>query len=54
MRRLSPHPGLPGRGLGNQYVTVCKVCNCGVYSNQAWEWSRRPLGIVHTECVVQP
>lgn len=35
----------------NLYVSQCNVCGQGVFQNQAWVFSRRPLGIVHTDCV---
>ena len=46
-------PSLAGKSsLQNTYVTQCKICGAGVYEKQAWHWSVRPIGIVHTDCVV--
>lgn len=38
---------------GDQRQTVCSVCRYGIYVGQPREWSRRPLGLVHTECATE-
>ncbi len=42
--------------LANTYRTHCKICRSGIYTNQPTRWSRKPLGLVHDDCVseVQP
>jgi hypothetical protein len=32
-------------------ITVCLLCNRGVYIGQKYEWARNPMGINHTECL---
>lgn len=43
---LAPSKGAPT----DRRQTSCKVCRHGIFESQARVWSRRPLGLVHTEC----
>lgn len=55
MNLTTNRPSLAGKAnLHNTYVTQCKICRSGVYEHQLWHWSTRPIGIVHTACVVAP
>lgn len=31
--------------------TTCKVCLAGIYVDQPRVWSRKPMGLLHAECV---
>ena len=31
--------------------TVCSACGRGIFAGQPREWSRKPLGLVHRECL---
>lgn len=35
---------------GDQRVTTCSVCRCGIFTGQARVWSTSPMGLVHTGC----
>lgn len=50
MQITPPNGGVIGK-LANNYVTQCKVCRFAVYHTQKHEWSNRPLGISHSECL---
>jgi hypothetical protein len=38
----------------DQRKAVCSICGRGIFTGQASVWSRKPLGLVHTECVPTP
>lgn len=35
---------------GDRRQTSCSICRYGIFEGQLRTWSRRPLGLVHTDC----
>lgn len=49
-------PRVTGANVTNLYISQCSVCRMGIFADpdRPYHWSRRPLGLVHTDCVEVP
>ena len=39
-----------GSGVRDRVVAICKICRHGITEDAPRLWSRKPLGLVHTDC----
>lgn len=47
--------GLTGDGrMTDQRETCCSACGRGIFAGKPRVWSRKPLGLVHPECLPAP